>query len=183
FYMVMDQPCFGRFYTEEFVQAHVRRDIPGYELILQAAQERFSLLRNVDNFYSIFSLPGLKRFLESGTLDDYPVELVTPFTMEERRNLMLQMAAAMKTGELSGRIFRERCFPNYLALCTTKEHGIGLFTTRQFPMADNLCSVWIRESNLCRAFHGWLTHLPGSNLTLSAQESATILEKLVHVKE
>ena len=183
FYMVMDQPCFGRFYTEEFVQSHVRREIPGYELILQATQERFSLLRSVDNFYSIFSLPGLKRFMENGTLDDYPVELVTPFSMEERCDLMLHMAAAIKDGELYGRIFRESCFPNYLALCTTQEHGIGLFTTRQFPMADNLCSVWIREANLCRAFHGWLTHLPGSNQTMTVQETAAVLEELAHKKE
>lgn len=178
FYMVMDQPCFGRFYSEEFVQSHIRGEIPGYEQIFHAAQERFALLRSVDSFYTIFSMSGLKRFMADGTLDDYPVELVMPFTPEERRELMLKMAEAIEAEGLAGCVFRENCFPDYLALCTTAEHGIGLFTTRQFPLADSLCSVWIREANLCRAFHGWLTHLPGSSQTLTTGETVEVLEKL-----
>ena len=182
FYMVMDQPCFGHFYTEEFVQSHIRRGIPGYEQILHAAQERFALLRSVDNFYSIFSLSGLERFMEDGTLDDYPVELVTPFSQEERSSLMSKMAEGIQSGKVAGRIFRENSFPDYISLCTTSEHGIGLFTTRNFSIAGNLCSVWIREANLCRAFHGWLTHLPGSSQTLTVQETVAVLEELAHRK-
>lgn len=183
FYMVMDQPCFGHFYTEEFVQSHIRREIPGYEQISHMAQERFDLLRSVDNFYTIFSMSGLKRFMADGTLDDYPVELVTPFSQEERSFLMLKMAAAIQAGTVAGRIFRESSFPDYLSLCTTKEHGIGLFTTRNFSITDNMCSVWIREANLCQAFHGWLTHLPGSSQTLTVQETVAVLEKLAHKEE
>ena len=65
-------------------------------------------------------------------------------------------------------------------LCVLPQNkGIGFFTTRQFPLSDGLCSVRIREPNLCFAFHGWMTHLPGSNLTWTAKETAETLDRLV----
>lgn len=178
FYMVMDQPCFGRFYVDDFVSTHLRKELPGYERIFQDATERFSHLQKVSRFYTFFSESGLKRFMEDGTLDDYPVELVEPFPLEERIRLMKKLAASIRSGDVTGRILREGAFPDYLAICTSSDRGIGFFTTRQFPFADGLCSVRIEESNLCRAFHGWLTHLPDSNLTMTAQETVNIMEVL-----
>lgn len=177
FYMVMDQPCFGRFYSENFVKSHLRQGLEKFDQILHAAQERFSLLGRVAEFYTVFSEKGLLRFLVDGTLDDYPVELVTPFPKEERIRLVRELAAAVQSQDVSVGILKEDVFPGYLAMCTTKERGIGFFTTRQFPLSDGICSVWIRERNLCRAFHGWLKHLPGSSLTLTAKETIEILKK------
>ncbi len=178
FYMAMDQPCFGRFYSDEFVLSHIREGVPAFEQILQAAKERFSLLRSVSHFYTVFSEEGLKRFMENGTLDDYPVELVPPFSPEERAWFMQELAAAIRSGDVTGCLFREKIFPDYLAMCTSAEKGIGFFTTSQFPLSDGLCSIWINESNLCRAFHSWMTHLPGSSLTYTARETADRLEQL-----
>lgn len=178
FYMAMDQPCFGRFYTDGFVAAHLRQEAAGFEQILKAAKERFSLLQQVTEFHTIFSEAGLLRFMEDGTLDDYPVELVTPFTPEERVHLVQELTAALQAGNVTGAIFRETVFPEYLAMCTSIGRGIGFYTTRQFPLSRGLCSVWIREPNLCRAFHGWLRHLPGSSLTLSEKETMDVLKKL-----
>lgn len=178
FYMIMDQPCFARFYTEDFVQSHLRHELPGYGDILNAAGERFALLKSVKNFYTIFTEAGLKRFMRDGTLDDYPVELVTPFEPEERSELMNQMAEAVRSGEVTGRVIPEGTFPDYLSMCTTAEHGVGFFTTANFPLADGLCSVWIRELNLNRAFHNWLIGLPKNDQTLSKEKTAEILERL-----
>lgn len=183
FYMAMDQPCFGRFYTDDFILSHIRKELPGYEQILGAAMERFSLLRMVTHFYTFFSEAGVKRFLKEGTLDDFPVEIVTTFSREEREGLMRSLASAIRSGNVTGSILREGVFPDYLAVCTSQEHGVGFFTTRQFPLSDALCSVWMKEPNLCRAFHGWMKHLPDSSLTLTAGETADILEKLVNEKE
>lgn len=145
--------------------------------------ERFSLLRMVTHFYTFFSEAGVKRFLKEGTLDDFPVEIVTTFSREEREGLMRSLASAIRSGNVTGSILREGVFPDYLAVCTSQEHGVGFFTTRQFPLSDALCSVWMKEPNLCRAFHGWMKHLPDSSLTLTAGETADILEKLVNEKE
>lgn len=177
--MAMDQPCFGRFYSKDFVRAHLRQELPGFTQILSAATDRFSLLRAVPHFYTFFTESGVRRFMADGTLDDYPVELVKPFSPQVRCLLMRQMSGAIQNGDIIGHIFNEGIFPDYLAMCTSAEKGIGFFTTRQFPLSDGLCSVRIREPNLCFAFHGWMTHLPGSNLTWTAKETAETLDRLV----
>ena len=179
FYMAMDQPCFGRFYSEDFVRAHLRQELPGFTQILSAATDRFTLLRAVPHFYTFFTESGVRRFMADGTLDDYPVEIVKPFSPQVRCLLMRQMSGAIQNGDIIGHIFNEGIFPDYLAMCTSAEKGIGFFTTRQFPLSDGLCSVRIREPNLCFAFHGWMTHLPGSNLTWTAKETAETLDRLV----
>lgn len=176
FYIVMDQPCFGRFYVDDFVSNYLRKGIPGYEQIFKAATERFALLQRVSRFYTFFSEEGLKRFMEDGTLDDYPVEIVEPFLPKERLRLLKKLTSSIQSGDITGRILREGAFPDYLAMCTSSEKGIGFFTTRRFPLADGLCSVQIRESNLCRAFHSWMMHLPGSSLVMEAQESIDIMK-------
>lgn len=179
FYMAMDQPCFGRFYSEDFVRSHLRQELPGFAQILSAAQERFFLLRTVPAFYTVFSEAGVKRFMADGTLDDYPVEIVKPFSLQVRCLLMRQLAEGIRSGAVTGHMFHEGVFPDYLAMCTSAEKGIGFFTTRQFPLSAGLCSVSIREPNLGLAFHGWMTRLPGSNLTLTAKETAETLELLI----
>ena len=63
-------------------------------------------------------------------------------------------------------------------MTTSRDSGIGFFTTERFPLQDGFCSIQLREPNLCRAFHGWATHLPNDPQTLSAQETAEVLEEL-----
>ncbi len=91
FYIVMDQPCFGRFYVDDFVSNHLRKGIPDYKEILQAATERFALLQKVSRFYTFFTEAGIKRFMGDGTLDDFPVEIVEPFLPKERSKLVKKL--------------------------------------------------------------------------------------------
>ena len=178
-YVAMDQPCFGRFYSQELTQAHLRHGVPGEEQLLELALNRFRHFRQVPRFYTFFSEAGLRRFMKDGTLDDYPVELVSPFSVEERRWLLEKLMGEIRSGETTGRVFREGVFPEYLSVVTTSQQGIGIFTTGQFPLNGSLCSIQIREPNLTRAFHNWMTSLPGSNLTMTAQETLEIMERVL----
>ncbi|OUQ24869.1 hypothetical protein B5E77_12965 [Lachnoclostridium sp. An131] len=176
FYMIMDQPCFGRFYTEEAVNQFCREELPFYEQIVEAAQRRFRLLRSVEKFYTLFSASGIQRFAETGTLDDYPVAVVSPFPLEWRIQLLRKMAEGIRSGEVTGRLLEHGVFPDYLSMCTSRESGVGFFTTEQFPLTEGLCSVQIREPGLCQAFHDWLIHLPGGEKVLSTEETADFLK-------
>lgn len=180
FYMIMDQPCFGRFYDEKTISRYLRQEIPFYEQLAEVAQQRFGRLRTVGQFYTLFSRSGLERFMQTGALDDFPEALVEPFPPEKRRQLMLSLAERIRSGDISGRIVKPGVFPDYLSMTTSQQSGVGFFTTEHFPMQDGFCSVQIKEPTLCRAFHGWLTHLPGSNQVLSAEETAMVLEDLAH---
>lgn len=182
FYMAMDQPCFGRFYSEELIRTYLRGDLPFFEEILQSAKTRFATLRQVSKFYTMFTMDGLRRFVENGTLDDYPVQVVTPFSPEDRLWLMQALAAAIRSGDVVGRMMMDGVFPGYLSICTSENSGVGFFTTEQFPLSQGICSVQIWEPDLCRAFHSWLLHLPGSEKTLTAEETAEALEALLTAK-
>ena len=178
FYMIMDQPCFGRFYDEGVINEYLRRELPFYGRLAEAARRRFGRLRTVEQFYTLFSLSGLARFGRTGALDDFPDAFVKPFPPEQRRRLMAALAERIRTGDVTGRLLKPGVFPDYLSMTTSQRSGVGFFTTEHFPLQDGFCSVQIREPNLCLAFHGWLTHLPGSDRALTAEETAAALEEL-----
>ena len=178
FYMAMDQPCFGRFYSDELIRTYLRGELPFFEDILAAACSRFAQLRQVKKFYTLFSESGLKRFMEEGTLDDYPVSVVAPFQKKDRIRLMKMLAEAVRSGDVTGRLLPQGIFPDYLSMCTSEHLGVGFFTTERFPLSEGVCSVQTQERGLCRAFHRWLVHLPESGRIMSAEETACVLEAL-----
>lgn len=177
FYMIMDQPCFGRFYDEAMIGQYLRRELPFYERLREVARQRFGHLRQVKHFYTLFSESGLARFVRTGSLDDFPIAFVAPFPPATRRRLMEAMARRVRVGDLSARIIAPRMFPDYLSMTTSEQSGVGFFTTEHFPLQDGFCSIHLREPNLCRAFHGWLTHLPDTPQTMTAEETALVLER------
>lgn len=183
FYVAMDQPCFARSYSDEIIVSHIRKDVPDLDKILSMIKERFGLLKKVNHFYTFFSETGLKRFMEDGNLDDHPKSLVLPFTPEERVCLMKNMVEDIKSEKVMGRIWQEKAFPNYLAMCTSEKNGVGFFTTGNFRMSEKFCSVWIREPNLCKAFHSWLTDLSKSSLILTEEETLKILGAMIPKNE
>lgn len=178
FYMVMDQPCFGRFYDDATIARYLRAELPFYERLEEVAQRRFRRLRTVDQFYTLFTRSGVERFSRSGSLDDFPVAFVAPFPPEQRRLLLRALAGHIRSGAITGRILEPGVFPDYLSMTTSRRSGIGFFTTERFPLQDGFCSIQLWEPNLCRAFHGWATHLPHAPQTLTAQETVETLEGL-----
>lgn len=178
FYMVMDQPCFGRFYEDTLINQYLYGHLPFYERLADVAHKRFARLRASDQFYTLFSQSGLKRFAQSGALDDFPTAFVRPFAPEQRRKLLTALAHHIRSGDVTGRLLRPEIFPDYLSITTSKHSGVGFFTTAQFPLQTGICSVQIKEPDLCRAFHNWLTYLPGSEQTLGIEETAHALEEL-----
>ncbi len=179
FYMVMDQPCFGRFYPNEKITEFIHPELPFYKELVSASQQRFTNLSQVEHFYTLFSEQGVRRYLQTGMLDDFPTAFVKIFTPEWRVHVIRQLAAAIRSGNVVGCMLQKDVFPDYLSLCTSQVSGIGFFTTAQFPLSEGICSIQIQEPNLCRAFHDWLTHLPNSEQTLTTTETADILDNLV----
>ena len=91
---------------------------------------------------------------------------------------MAAMAEHIRTGDVTGRLLEPGVFPDYLSMTTSETSGVGFFTTERFALQDGFYCVRIREPTLCRAFHDWLTHLPASDKTLSARETAAVLEAM-----
>ena len=152
FYMVMDQPCFGRFYDDAVIRRYLRTDLPFYDRLYEAARQRFGRLRTTERFYTLFSQNGLARFAETGTLDDFPEALVMPFPPEVRRGLMAAMAEHIRTGDVTGRLLEPGIFPDYLSMTTSETSGVGFFTTERFALQDGFyfydAVLWAAESGI-----------------------------------
>ena len=50
FYMIMDQPCFGRFYDEATIGQYLRAELPFHDRLEGVARKRFGKLRTVERF-------------------------------------------------------------------------------------------------------------------------------------
>ena len=183
FYMVMDQPCFGRFYDETTIDRYLRPGLSFYDRLKGVAYRRFGRLRSAEQFYTLFTRGGVERFCQTGSLDDFPVAFVAPFPPEVRRQLLAALAGHIRSGDVTGRILTPGTFPGYLSMTTSQRSGVGFFTTERFPLQDGFCSVQVKEPNLNRAFHGWLTHLPASPQAMGAEETALVLEELVSTSQ
>ena len=171
YYTVMDQPCFGKYYTDKFIEEHIYQNVPYREYLSEIAKNRFRVLRNVKNFYTLYSKNGLQRFMDTGVLDDFPEILVKPFSMEVRKKLMNQMADDIASGKNVARILESGIFPDYLSLTTSLKSGVGFFLTQQSPLKDEFFSIHLEEPSLCKAFHGWLLGLAESRHALSAEDT------------
>ena len=178
FYMVMDQPCFGRFYDEATIGRYLRPELPFHDRLEEVARRRFGHLGEVERFYTLFTRSGVERFCRTGSLDDFPVAFVAPFPPEMRRQLLNALAGHIRSGDITGRILSPGVFPDYLSMTTSQRSGVGFFTTERFPLQDGFCSVQVKEPDLCRAFHGWLTHLPSDARVLGVEETGAALEAL-----
>ena len=175
YYTIMDQPCFGKYYTDEFIEEHLQQHIPNREYLLEIAKKRFSVLRNAKKFYTLYTQKGLQRFMDTGVLDDFPEILVKPFSMEVRKNLMKKMADDIVSGKNVARILETGVFPDYLSLTTSLDSGVGFFLTKQSPLQEEFFSIHLEEPYLCKAFHGWLLGLAESRHALSAEDTVKIM--------
>lgn len=178
FYMIMDQPCFGRFYTDEFIEKHIYDELPDRERLVSAAKERFQVLRTGKDFYTLFTRDGLRRFQETGILDDFPTALVRPFEPAVRKKLMLELADKIASGEIVARVLESELFPSYLSVTTSVYSGIGFFVTQDLPMKKGYFTIQLKEPALCHAFHEWLLSLENGRNTLGIEKTLRIIRKM-----
>lgn len=178
YYTIMDQPCFGKYYSDEFIEAHIHQNVPYREYLSEIAKNRFRVLRSAENFYTLYTKSGLQRFMDTGVLDDFPEILVKPFSMEVRKALMNQMADDISTGKNVARILEPGIFPNYLSITTSLKSGVGFFLTQQSPLKDDFFSIHLEEPTLCKAFHGWLLGLAESRHALSAEATIEVMRDM-----
>ena len=176
FYMVMDQPCFGRSMPTRSSAGICGPACPSTtawpprQTAVRAAADGGAVLHPVH--------PGrLERFRDTGALDDFPTSFVAPFPPEQRRLLMAAMAERIRSGDITGRLMQPGLFPDYLSM-TTSSTPRGLLHHRALSPSGRLLLRADPESNLCRAFHQWLLHLPDSEAVLSGEETAAVLDEL-----
>lgn len=176
-YEIQAEPCLVPYITPAILERMVYQQIPG----------RSSLLENINNFIAVsraripnpnmhmfHTLQGIRRFLETGRLLEIPEDIYSPFTMEERLQMLQDMIPYMDSGTyhiLKGHL--ENIPPN-LHLGFTRYNGYLLFRNN----AGKNVYLIIEESSILSAFMDYASNFDENDF-YGPEESVSYIQKLI----
>lgn len=184
YYTIMPQPCFGKFYTRDFITSKVPRELPFYETLVDAADTRFQLLRDLNsNYYTLFTYEGLLEFCKNGIFCDMPREYVKACTPAERLSMMQSLREGMADGSITGMIVNPAALqiPEYLTFTISPDKGIHIFTTTAFRKEAYYSNLHIVEPIISRAFFDFIVSLPDSEYVYPKEDTLKIVDDLIEM--
>ena len=93
-------PCFTPFITPGLAEKYIAENIPGRAQFIARFQEYakgMSIWSEQTPASCIFSIGGVRRFLESGRIDEYPADVCRTFDMHDRISLVRKLIQACKS--------------------------------------------------------------------------------------
>lgn len=170
-------PCLTPFITQAHLEKYISRDMPGYEEFIDSLQEYLkytSSLNSQGQITGIFSLAGVRRFWESGAIDEYPPE-ISPFEMHDRTYLIKKLIQTCNRGNY--RMLRKSI--------GNVEHGLYLFVTSQngylmfsSPYTGQPVYLDIEEPGLLFTFYDFCENL-AEDMFYTAEETSVLLNDLI----
>ena len=152
------------------------------EVLQTPGVQNYFIHRN--NFYSdqiisIFSLSGLQRFINTGIIEELPDGFHTPFSMEERLEIVHNFMTLINREPLHIRIINENklTVSRYFNI-TSYCYGKTLFLWKypNMPFAYNQ----LQESSVADSFRDFLQFLPESDFTWNEAESIRIISDYIN---
>jgi len=177
-YNLQMTPCFTPFITLFQVDKYVRNDIPERTLLIDHLQKFINESHTwhmQNQFKSIFSYDGAKRFMNSGRIDEYPSNICQPFDLGDRISLIKKLISACKSGAY--RMLRKDIGTSVyeLYLFVNTKNGYLMFTS---PYTGYPVYLNIEEPGLLFAFYDFCENLDES-LFYTPDETEILLTKLI----
>lgn len=176
------QPCIIPILTEEIIRKHLRTDIFPVE-----KEDRNEALKNIYNYIdsiqaryknsnynsvNYLSESGIRYFMKTGRFAEVPMELYTPLTVEERKEMVLKLA---ESPNFSARILKKELSPPEGMLCI-EAMDKSLFI--EFLIPDKgMCFLYINEPGILLAFRNFFSGFSKDDL-YSDEESREILRQI-----
>lgn len=182
YYNFMPQPCFGKFYSPELIADKIKKELPYYQQLLEASEQRFSMLRKITHhYYTFFTKKGLADFMKNGIICDIPRKLIHPLTPGERRVLVENMRSAIAEDLVLGRLTNERLLtlPKNLSFCISEKRQLDIFTLQESDEDEHFYNIHIQESLIGNAFMDFILWLPKSEYLLSKEETLSFMDELL----
>lgn len=156
-YFYASQPCIIPLLTKEVIKRHLRT-----ELFPQEKEERNGVLKNIYNYIgaiqaryqssnnnqiNYLSEGGVRYFMETGRFAEVPLELYSPLTEEERKEMVLRLA---DSPTFSARILKYELTPPEGMLCL-EVMDKSLFLEFLVP-GKGMCFLYVNEPGILMAF-------------------------------
>lgn len=171
-------PCLTPLLTSELLDKYIIQDLPDRAVFIQMLAEYIRQLYHSDtplNLDSVFSINGIRHFMEHGYLDEYPRDIYTPLDPADRISVLKKLILSFNTYHY--RILKEDIcsFEHGLYLVISQQNGFLCFTN---PHNHRLIYLDIKEPGFIFTFLDYYEHLD-DNLFFSNSESVEKLRELL----
>lgn len=177
-YFFQRMPCLSGLLTPEMLKHHLVKEMPERDQMIQAVAQYAKVMqtRVLDEKTTMFfSEDGVKSFLDTGRVDEYPKECYSPLDFDERIALIRRFLALRDHTNL--RMIREtkERAEHALNISVNANEGYLLFQTR----TERLIYLSIREPSILMAFYDYLESMKPEELC-TEEEMLERVEAILH---
>ena len=177
-YFFQRMPCLSGLLTPEMLKHHLVKEMPERDQMIQAVAQYAKVMQTqvLDKKTTMFfSEDGIKSFLETGRVDEYPKECYSPLDFDERIALIRRFLALRDRANL--RMIREtkERAEHALNISVNANEGYLLFQTR----TERLIYLSIREPSILMAFYDYLESMKPEELC-TEEEMLERVEAILH---
>lgn len=186
YYTVMTQPCTGRYYTREFIEHYVKKELPYYRELVEMSVQRFSILQHLEsNYYTVFTAAGLEQFARDGIIADLPKAQVLPVEPADRIGLLTSLRQDIADGRVCGLIADPDMLavPQYLTFTCDPCHGVHVYALDEFVGGGYTCNLAYTAANLGTAFCDFIRFLPNSKYVYTKEQTLAVLDRCIALLE
>lgn len=173
-------PCFTPFLTKSHIEKYTKKETAGRSSFIIRFQEYSHKMaagsENPQMIY-IFSLEGVRRFLNTGKIYEYAADLCMPFNLHDRIQLIERLIAACSDS-------RYRMLKNSIG---SPDHGLYLFTNKQTgylmfssPYSGRPVYLNIEEPGLLFTFYDFCENLD-DHMFYTEEETIELLNNLIRI--
>ena len=179
--VIMSTPPLCPVFAPEDIALHARTEIPG---LAELADKLVGLRHDLSTSGAdkrcvyIFSLEGLDRFLETGETIEYPPDLMNPFTVKERLQLLDTYTNIIREG---GQYYiadtSKLLIPANIMVRTLVDGKVDFLLYDSSESPFGMTSITLSEKSIYSAFDKFSEFVVGSNLVLSNRDALECLER------
>ena len=153
-------PCLTPVLTDDIYEKYIRKDLPGQEKLIQTLHIYGDAIRKAENIHYITSMEGIRHFLDTGMVSEWPEELYHPLEKEDRIRLIEELLFSGKERDI--RILRKTVgdFNAEIYLCVSMEYGVLKFIV---PGKNMQLHLVIEETGLLFSFFDFCENFSGGN--------------------
>ena len=178
--VIEPQPCLARFYTHKLVDDHLRLDVPEREAVKQGLYAFYDRYEEItDHLKSFFSIEGLKHLVATGIMADLPPRYALPFTIEERKHLLMILREDIRKDSFKARLID----PSKFLISSLASIQLYKRNCLMFVAADSISgrsvACRIEEQSIYDAFLDFYESLPDSDLLFCKEDTLHILDEFI----
>lgn len=178
-HVIEPQPCLAKYFTDQLIEDKLRKDLENRELIKPLVCQFYDNHKQYDIVpMSFFSIEGIEYFAKTGIIADLPPQYALPFSVSERKMLLLELRNDIADDTYFVRVINSSMFV-ISPLASVQLYSTNVLMIVAINSDGMISSSFIKEKSICEAFLDFFESLPQSNLLYSKKETIRIIDEVI----